>query len=131
MFSHCRDLQTSQGVEGPRNRIKTNSHKTEHPVTSLIIIIIKEKKKRLADTTVNASTCLKSGCTQGSVLVMRNWQKTTEICTTTGGDSLLQTWHEMIKSDITFSRDAASVQQQQEEKSFKAVPHEPSQLEEG
>lgn len=46
VFSHCWDLQTSQGVEGPRNGIKTNSHKTEHPVTSLIIIIIKEKKKK-------------------------------------------------------------------------------------
>lgn len=35
------------------------------------------------------------------------------------------------KSATAFSADAASVQQQQVEKSFKAVPHEPSQLEKG
>lgn len=32
------------------------------------------------------------------------------------------------KSDTACDRDAASVQLQQVEKSFKAVPHEPSQL---
>lgn len=40
--------------------------------------------------------CLKFGCRQGSVLAMSNWQKRTEACILTGGESLWQTWQQMI-----------------------------------